>query len=148
MSSRRGLVTDPELRFFLALLLNLPDRGAVYAAIRDREPGVDPRQRALEWARRLSGTDVVGVELDELNELLFGCLLDDQTFDGALARVRADYADDEVDAQLDELRAHYADIAASDVFRPLFVAGAASQPRRWVATGLSSGASRPSISEA
>ena len=38
----RGDVTDPELRFFLALLLNARSRSHVFAAVRDRRPGDDP----------------------------------------------------------------------------------------------------------
>ena len=38
----RGAVTDPELRFFLALLLNARSRAHVFAAVRDRRAGDDP----------------------------------------------------------------------------------------------------------
>ena len=38
----RRSVTDPELRFFLALLLNARSRAHVFAAVRDRRAGDDP----------------------------------------------------------------------------------------------------------
>lgn len=120
VSSRRATVSDPDLRFFLALLLVLPDRASVYAAIAAEYPGIDPRAQALAWARRLSGVDVVGIELDELNTILFECLLDGTDFAGAVQRLRTEYDHDSVDSQLDELAAHYRELAACDVFEPLF----------------------------
>ncbi|MEJ7603234.1 MAG: hypothetical protein WKG01_35430 [Kofleriaceae bacterium] len=120
VSSRRASVSEPDLRFFLAVLLVLPDRASVYAALAAEYPGVDPRSQALAFAHRLSGTAIVGVELDELNTILFECLVDGADFAGAIRRLRAEYDDDSVDGQLDELAVHYRALAACELFEPLF----------------------------
>ena len=120
VSSRRATVSEPDLRFFLAVLLVLPDRAAVFAAIAAEYPGIDPRAQALAFARRLSGTAIVGVELDELNTILFECLVDGADFAGAIDRLRVEYDDESVDEQLEELAAHYGALAACEVFEPLF----------------------------
>ena len=50
----RGDVTDPELRFFLALLLNARSRAHVFAAVRDRRAGDDPAAVCCAALRRLA----------------------------------------------------------------------------------------------
>ncbi len=51
----RGDVTDPELRFFLALLLNGRSRDQVFAALRDRRASDDPARFCSEALLRLAG---------------------------------------------------------------------------------------------
>ena len=50
----RGDVTDPELRFFLALLLNGRSREQVFTAVRDRRAGDDPARFCSEALLRLA----------------------------------------------------------------------------------------------
>lgn len=50
----RSDVTDPELRFFLALLLNGRSREQVFAAVRDRRAGDDPVRVCSEALLRLA----------------------------------------------------------------------------------------------
>lgn len=51
--ARRAHVTDPELRFFLALLLNVNGRDRILDLVRARYPGADPVQRVLDWVSDL-----------------------------------------------------------------------------------------------
>jgi hypothetical protein len=46
---QRRDVRDPDLRFFLALLLNLPNRNAIYHAIGQRCPDDDPEEYVVRW---------------------------------------------------------------------------------------------------
>jgi hypothetical protein len=55
--SRRRLVKQPEHRFLLALLMNLPDRSSLFEVIRRRSPGVDPVEAVLQWLRELAKLD-------------------------------------------------------------------------------------------
>jgi hypothetical protein len=55
---RRAQVTSDEHRFFLALLLNLPDRDRVLEMIRARYPDADPIEQILEWVGELGRTRV------------------------------------------------------------------------------------------
>ncbi len=58
---RRGLVTDAELRFFLALLLNVDGREAILSLIRQRFPDADPLEKVLDWTHELANTRVLSV---------------------------------------------------------------------------------------
>jgi hypothetical protein len=52
----RAMVTDPDLRFFLALLLNIPDRKQILEMIADRYKGA-PLDTIQQWALELLGQD-------------------------------------------------------------------------------------------
>jgi hypothetical protein len=67
MVQRRGFVTDPEQRFFLALLLNVDGRDRVFELIRQRVPDADPLEKVLDWVFDLGQTRVLG--LDNSNAL-------------------------------------------------------------------------------
>jgi len=56
--SRRSLVTDPELRFFLGVLLNAHRREDVLTLVRARVPTADPGAQSAAWLRRLSTTSL------------------------------------------------------------------------------------------
>lgn len=58
---RRGYITDPEHRFFFALLLNVEGRDRILSLIRTRYPDVDPLDKVLDWVHALANTRVVGV---------------------------------------------------------------------------------------
>ena len=53
----RGTVTDPEHRFFLALLLNASDRSELFDLIRTRYRTDAPEETAVRWIEELSGAD-------------------------------------------------------------------------------------------
>jgi len=50
----RNATEDPELRFFLALLLNLPDRKSLVALVRQRYPNQNPKELCADWLVKLS----------------------------------------------------------------------------------------------
>lgn len=60
--TRRNFVTNPEHRFFMALLLNVDVRERIFGLIKHRFPDVDPIEKVLDWVFDLAGTRVVGVE--------------------------------------------------------------------------------------
>src|SRR6185369_7569330 len=100
-------VHDPELRFFLALLLNLPSQEAIYGLVRRRYPEDDPRERVLVWARALSGVDRIGVDIDDdLNHHLLHALLDGCKEEAVLSRLRDEFEPEDVDAQIPALQRH------------------------------------------
>lgn len=59
---RRNFVTDPELRFFLAVLLNADGRENIYKLIKQRYPDSDPKDKVLDWTFDLANTRVMGIE--------------------------------------------------------------------------------------
>lgn len=62
----RGKLSDPELRFFLALLLNARARPHVHALIRARYPERDPETAVIAWLRAALAAepDFAGRRLD------------------------------------------------------------------------------------
>ncbi|MCW5961320.1 MAG: hypothetical protein KIS76_14240 [Pyrinomonadaceae bacterium] len=57
---RRGFITDPELRFFLALLMNIDGREKILELISSRFPENDPVEKVLDWVFELSQVRVMG----------------------------------------------------------------------------------------
>jgi hypothetical protein len=67
---RRGVITqmrhhidDPNLRFFLALLMNAPTRAAILALVAERYPDQSPIETILGWAVELIEPSDVGLTL-------------------------------------------------------------------------------------
>lgn len=65
ITQARAHVADPHHRFFLALVMNLPDRAAVLDAIAQRYPGRDPVEMLVGWVRAIATRDQAGFHLDE-----------------------------------------------------------------------------------
>jgi hypothetical protein len=59
---RRGFVSDPEQRFFMALLLNVDRRPLIFDLVRHRYPDSDPVEKVLDWVFDLAETRVVGID--------------------------------------------------------------------------------------
>lgn len=59
---RRNFVTNPEHRFFLALLMNVDGRAGVFSLVKQRCPDADPVEKILDWVFDLAETRVVGIE--------------------------------------------------------------------------------------
>jgi len=57
---RRGTITSEEHRFFLALLLNVPDGEKILELVKQRFPETDPVEKVLDWVEELSQTRVLG----------------------------------------------------------------------------------------
>ncbi len=60
--NRRSFVTNPEHRFFMALLMNVDERERIFLLIKQRFPDADPVEKVLDWVFDLAETRVVGVE--------------------------------------------------------------------------------------
>ncbi len=82
----REWVTNSDLQFFLALLLNIPERPAILNLIERRYPSRDPITTIVTWVRELSEMGVLGVRFPEPWLLMLQCLLmkrSDQEIHGA-----------------------------------------------------------------
>ena len=60
--TRRSYVTEPEHRFFMALLLNADRREVIFELIKHRFPDTDPVEKVLDWVFDLAETRVVGID--------------------------------------------------------------------------------------
>ncbi len=95
----REHVTAPELRFFLALLLNLPHRTLVLDMVRRRFPQRDPVETVCDWMAELSNIksvrspelSIVGAEgFGDEHLFLMRRLLNGDTFDQITATLGDD----------------------------------------------------------
>ena len=116
--SRREKILDADHRFFLALLINLPDRDSILSMIRQRYSR-DAEALVMAWLSALSGTDVIGIDLDPLNESILRCLVSGLSFDGVCARLSVEYSAEQVAAQRVDLREHCDRIRQLAAFRTL-----------------------------
>ncbi len=71
----RERVSNSDLQFFLALLLNITERPAILSLIEQRYPSRDPVQAIVTWVRELSELGVLGVRFPEPWLLMLQCLL-------------------------------------------------------------------------
>jgi len=58
----RGIVSDPELRFYLALLLNVEGRTRIYDLIKCRYADDEPMDKILDWTYKLANTRIAGTD--------------------------------------------------------------------------------------
>jgi len=116
----RKEITDPELRFFLALLLNLRSQGPILSIIAERYPSQSPKDLIIRWLSELSADPAMnrvglGVELDDAGLLVARCALDGLSHEDVLKRFAEEYEPSEVEAQAQDLA------EAMDAFRRSFL---------------------------
>lgn len=119
VATRRALILDPDHRYFLALLGNLDRRADILRLVAARVPERDPRDTVMDWMRAMSGTDIVGLELDEANELIVRFLLEDTAPADIPARLAEVYDPDDIAAQSADLAEHIERIRTADIFQTL-----------------------------
>jgi hypothetical protein len=89
----RQAVMESELRFFLALLLNLSDRQSIIRLIKERVPSADVNQVMISWCRRLPQKAFDKIEIDDLVGRILECLLQDLAAPAILEQLRSEYGD-------------------------------------------------------
>lgn len=116
----RKKVTEPNHRFFLALLMNLPTHDAIVKVISSRHPDDDPLELIHRWSRELSEVEDTGIKFDETIALLFGCLLERKSIEETLDLLRRKYPIESVNSQRALIEDACRRIRRSELFRPLF----------------------------
>jgi len=71
----RETISNSDLQFFFALLLNIPERPAILGLVEQRYPSRDPITAVVTWVRELSEAGVLGVRFPEPWLLMLRCLL-------------------------------------------------------------------------
>jgi hypothetical protein len=103
----RSETQKPDLRFFLALLANLPHRDAIDAMIRRRYPNRWPRDRIEGWLRELSGADTIGIDFtDAVTARAFFGMLDGGSGEAAIEALKEVYDPEDVEARRPALLRH------------------------------------------
>lgn len=60
---RRAVITEPEHRFFFALLMNVEGKDRIFSLIKERFPDSEPLDKILDWTFDLANTRVLGLNL-------------------------------------------------------------------------------------
>src|SRR5258706_12641394 len=60
IKKRRGMIEAENHRFFLALLLNVPERTQLLDLIKQKFPGADPVDRAVGWIKEMGAIRIFG----------------------------------------------------------------------------------------
>lgn len=126
---RRSYVTNPEHRFFFALLLNVEGRENIFSLIKQRFPDAGPSEKLLDWVydlahTRIAGTDAqnaLGIDgFDESDLFVFENLLAGATNAEIRAAVERDYSPEKAASMLAGLDAMIAKIKDAALFKPIF----------------------------
>lgn len=126
---RRSYVTEPEHRFFLALLLNVDGKERICSLIKQRFPDADPIEKMLDWTFDLSQMRVAGLgmqnalgiaEFDDFDLFIFEKLLKDETNANMIEAVKRDYPPEKSETLLPGLAARIVKIRESAIFGTLF----------------------------
>jgi hypothetical protein len=112
----RAQVVDPEARFFLALLMLMPDRDAVFDAIRRQFPAGEPLPMIETWVAGMA--KLTGLNFTEVNRTIFLGLV--EGLDGEALLQRYELESDSVLSNPDWLLGQAKKMARSDLFYPLF----------------------------
>jgi hypothetical protein len=119
LMSRRDRITNAEHRFFLALLSTLPDRDSILAMVGRTCQDSTPRETVMRWVTELSGTDVLGIEMDAVNISVFRHLLDGLSPAEVFLRLRGEYSAEDLSPQEGEVLEHCRRIRDLAAFRNL-----------------------------
>lgn len=126
ISRRRAEIKGEDHRFFLAMLLNVPDKITVLRLVQERFPDKDPVDLVVEWIRELSATKIFGsrepnvLGIGEFNDshlLVFRGLLEGLSVEGIKARAAAQASGANLKTPVQELTSH---VKALPLFKSIF----------------------------
>ncbi len=126
---RRGFVTDPEHRFFFALLMNVEGKDRIFGLIKQRYPDDDPLEKVLDWVFDLSQTRVVGAgqqnalgiePFDDIDIMIFENLLANKTPDEIPELIKSEYPVEKLENSAFDLPDRIANVRNAVIFGPLF----------------------------
>jgi hypothetical protein len=124
---RRKFVHDPTHRFFLAVILNAPDRATILRMMGERFPELDPLESIMRSVRELAGIAVdgplgptaIGVPLGEAELIVLRSLIADGRESAVVAALEREFGEAEVREQRDEIRELISAFRSSLFFKPL-----------------------------
>jgi len=126
---RRSVVTDPEHRFFFALLLNVEGRDQIFSLIKQRFRDAEPIDKILDWAYDLSqirtvtgpqSQNALGIPgFDDFDLYVLEAMLNGKD-DGEIgSSIRSEYPAEKAEALLPRLVERVSMIRTSTTFGPL-----------------------------
>jgi hypothetical protein len=109
--ARRSLVRNPDHRYFLALVMNVPTPEDIQRLVRERVPNRDPVDTIVDWVKELAdvpvqgeaGPTAIGVPLGDAELSVLRALLRGRDIGGVIEALSAEYDPADIAAQRDEL---------------------------------------------
>jgi hypothetical protein len=120
VTALRGKVVESGARFFMALLMLMPDREAILDAVRLQFPNDDPVVSIGGWLESMAEKGNIGFDLNAVNRAIFGELVAGSDSEAILRKLASEFTADFVGSNGDRLLDHARKIARSDLFSPLF----------------------------
>jgi hypothetical protein len=127
---RRGQITSNEHRFFLALLLNVPDREKVLELVKHRFPEQNPVNTITDWVEELANTRVAGspepnvLGIDGIDEdylFVLQCLFEGRSLEQTKGAFEEEFSGEDARSLGVKLEKLYEDIRNSMLFRSIFL---------------------------
>lgn len=116
---KRKQLRDGDHRFFVALLLNVPDRATILRLIQRRYPG-DPVDHVVRWIGELcDGDSAPLLRLGESTLVALESMARRPTLEHVVRAFRERYDHETVLAQLDDIEGLYEMLRTSSHFKPL-----------------------------
>jgi hypothetical protein len=121
---QRSFVTDPEHRFFLALLLNVEGRERIFSLVKKRFSDSEPLDKVLDWTFDLAQTRVLGqnipnalgiADFDDTDLSILENLLQDKTAGEIQTILETDYGSGKVENLAERIEK----LQKSIIFQPL-----------------------------
>jgi hypothetical protein len=121
--SLRATVHDPTHRFFLALLLNVPQREEIYKLVAQRFPSSDPKTLILKWLGEIFGEGRAGIRISPSALFLIDRMIENPDYESSKAILQRHF---EAFPDVDEpaLRNSWAQVQNVDFLKPLLTSTA------------------------
>ncbi len=125
---QRSYVTDPELRFFLALLLNIEGRERIFELITSKYPDEKPLEKVLDWTQKLANTRVLGMNIpnalgvakfDDFDLMVLEHLLEDRSDIETIDAIKAEMPDEDSGNLTENIGQRLQKIRGAVIFEPL-----------------------------
>lgn len=120
----RHSVSDPDLRFFLALLMLLPTRDLILEVTRQYFPSASPERTVANWTARLLENGVLPFQLggEGAAEVIEG-IVRGLSVEELVEEMRVEFGSAEVEAQIPIIKEIYEDIGMIPELAPLLISG-------------------------
>lgn len=125
---RRGTITAEAHRFFLALLLNVPNRKRILELVQSRYPNQEPVETILDWVEELGRTRVLGsketnalgmAEFDDTYVFVLECLLEGLDLEQINQKAATEYPADAAPELMSRVPTLIEDLHRSVLFKSL-----------------------------
>lgn len=125
---RRGFISEPEHRFFLALLMNIEGKEQILNLIKERFPDAEPIEKVLDWTFDLAQTRVLGLNIPnalgiadfgDLGLFILECFLKGMSEEEMKNAFGAEYPNQNIEDMAQSLDQKAENIRRSVIFQPL-----------------------------